>query len=205
MVWWLCLKRLKFPQGKAGTTSKYALEMPGASHPTRFSRREGTWCCGRVTGIVCHHTAIETNPALKIEKTFASFSLLLAPTVKTQHRMISNPERRSSLTLRRVLAPFPTHFACWAAGCSQLCHGEVCWVFLHQGGRGLCPGPHTAVLSRLEFSAAPQASRNALGRLLNLLLCFLPLNENCFFSQQNVERASDSKVLLAEAVMPSAV
>jgi len=73
----------------------------------------------------------------------------------------------------------------------------------------LSPGPHAAVLSRLEFSAAPQASHIASGRLLNLPLCPLPFNENCCFSQQNVERASDSKVLLiirlAEAVMLSAV
>ena len=73
----------------------------------------------------------------------------------------------------------------------------------------MSPGPHTAVLRRLEFSATPQASRNASGRLLNLPLCLLPFNENCSFSQQNVEGASDSKVLLiirlAEAVMLSAV
>lgn len=65
------------------------------------------------------------------------------------------------------------------------------------------------MLSRLEFSAALQASRNAAGRLLNLPLRLLPFNENCSFFQQDVERASGSKVLLmvrpAEAVVPSAV
>lgn len=91
----------------------------------------------------------------------------------------------------------------------QLCHGEVCWVPLQRGGKGFSSGSRAVVLSRLEFSAPPQASRNASGRLLNLSLCLLPFNENCSFSQQNAERASDSEVLLiiclAEAVMLSAV
>lgn len=157
--------------------------MLGASHPPGFSRREGSWCGDRVTGIVCHRAAIGTNPALKMEKPFASFSLPQAPAVKAWYRLISPPERRPSLALRRALTPFPTIFACWAAGCSQLCHGEVCRVPLQQGGRGLSPGLPAVALSRLEFSAALQASCNASGRLLNLPLCLLLFNENCSFSK----------------------
>lgn len=63
-----------------------------------------------------------------------------------------------------------------------------------EGPRGLSPGPHTVVLSRSEFSVTPQASCNASGTLLNLSLCLLTFNESCSFSQQNMERASDSSL-----------
>lgn len=45
-------------------------------------------------------------------------------------------------------------------------------------------------------SLSLQVSRNASGRLLNVPLFLLPFDENCSFSQQNAERASESKAVL---------
>lgn len=60
-------------------------------------------------------------------------------------------------------------------------------------------------------SLSLQVSRNASGRLLNVPLFLFPFDENCSFSQQNVERASEQShtdclpFSPAEAVVLSAV